>query len=109
LHDFFPDLAYPVIRELTAEQRWRLSQAPVPPGRLGERRTVVYLLPADAWVLLPPGRQAFAPQGTVVVSHGGPTLDTVAALWPDDALLPLFLAMCDGHWASRPVQWGYQQ
>jgi hypothetical protein len=35
------------------------------------------LLPADAWILLPPGRQAFAPQGTVVVSHGGPTIDEV--------------------------------
>ncbi len=33
------------------------------------------LLPAETQVLLPQGRQAFAPGGELVVSHGGITLD----------------------------------
>ncbi len=44
LHTFFPNLAYPVVRTLTPAQRWRLSQTPPPPRRLGRRGTVVFLL-----------------------------------------------------------------
>jgi len=44
LHAFFPDLAYPVVRALSPAQRWRLSQAPPPPRRLGRRGTVEFLL-----------------------------------------------------------------
>lgn len=35
------------------------------------------LLPPDRWVLMPKGRQAFAPVGERVVSHGGLTLEEV--------------------------------
>ncbi len=44
LHTFFPNLAYPVVRALTPSQRWRLSQSPPPPRRLGRRGTVAFLL-----------------------------------------------------------------
>jgi len=44
LHTFFPNLAYPVVRTLTPAQRWRLSQAPPPPRRLGRRGTIEFLL-----------------------------------------------------------------
>lgn len=35
------------------------------------------LLPEDVWVLIPQGRQAFAPIGETVTAHGGLTLDEV--------------------------------
>lgn len=35
------------------------------------------LLSDDVWVLMPQGRQAFALEGEIVVTHGGPTLDEV--------------------------------
>ena len=35
------------------------------------------LLPADLWALFPSGREAFAPAGERLVTHGGPTLDEV--------------------------------
>lgn len=35
------------------------------------------LLPEDIWVLIPQGRQAFAPLGETVTAHGGLTLDEV--------------------------------
>ena len=44
LHTFFPNLAYPVVRALTPAQRYRLSQSPPPPRRLGRRGTVEFLL-----------------------------------------------------------------
>jgi hypothetical protein len=44
LGDFFPHLASPIVRQLSSEQRWRLSQAPLPPSRLGEQGTKTYLL-----------------------------------------------------------------
>lgn len=44
LSEFFPHLAHPIVRQLSSEQRWRLSQAPPPPTRLGERGTQSYLL-----------------------------------------------------------------
>ncbi|HET89513.1 MAG TPA: BREX-3 system phosphatase PglZ [Chloroflexi bacterium] len=44
LHDFFPRLAYPLLRALSPRQRWRLAQAAQPPGRLGQRGTAEYLL-----------------------------------------------------------------
>jgi hypothetical protein len=44
LHEFFPDLAYPVVRTLTAAQRARLSQVKAPREPLGERRTIEFLL-----------------------------------------------------------------
>ena len=44
LHTFFPNLAYPVVRVLTPAQRWRLSQTPPPPRRLGQLGTVAFLL-----------------------------------------------------------------
>jgi hypothetical protein len=44
LHTFFPDLTYPVVRTLTPAQRYRLSQAPPPPRRLGRRGTIEFLL-----------------------------------------------------------------
>jgi hypothetical protein len=44
LHTFFPGLAYPVVRALSPAQRWRLSQSPPPPRRLGQRRSIAYVL-----------------------------------------------------------------
>jgi hypothetical protein len=44
LHTFFPGLAYPVVRALSPAQRWRLSQSPPPPRRLGQRRSITYVL-----------------------------------------------------------------
>jgi len=44
LHEFFPDLAYPVVQTLTPNQRWRLSLAPAPPKRLGTKGTIAFLL-----------------------------------------------------------------
>lgn len=35
------------------------------------------LLPADLWSLFPSRREAFAPAGEMIVTHGGPTLDEV--------------------------------
>ncbi len=35
------------------------------------------LLPDDLWVVIPQGRDAFAPRGETVVTHGGLTLDEV--------------------------------
>ncbi|MCA9873355.1 MAG: BREX-3 system phosphatase PglZ [Anaerolineales bacterium] len=44
LSEFFPHLAHPIVRQLSPEQRWRLSQVPPPPTRLGEQGTKSYLL-----------------------------------------------------------------
>lgn len=35
------------------------------------------LLPESVWVLMAQGRRAFSPQGEVVVSHGGPSIEEV--------------------------------
>lgn len=44
LHEFFPNLAYPILRALTSIQRVRLIQIPQPKERLGEQRTIHFLL-----------------------------------------------------------------
>jgi len=44
LHEFFPNLAYPILRALTPIQRARLSQVNQPNERLGEQRTINFLL-----------------------------------------------------------------
>jgi hypothetical protein len=44
LHAFYPNLAYPVVRTLAPSQRWKLSQVPSPPRRLGRRGTVAFVL-----------------------------------------------------------------
>jgi hypothetical protein len=44
LHTFFPNLAYPVVRALSPTQRWRLGQAPPPSRRLGQQRSIAYVL-----------------------------------------------------------------
>lgn len=44
LHDFFPNLAYPLVRALSPSQRWQLSQSPAPPERLGQRGTTEFVL-----------------------------------------------------------------
>lgn len=44
LHEFFPNLAYPVVRSLTSMQRARLGQIEQPRVRLGEQRTIQFLL-----------------------------------------------------------------
>jgi hypothetical protein len=44
LHTFFPDYAYPIIRQLTPYQRWQLSQVPPPSRKLGRRATMDALL-----------------------------------------------------------------
>lgn len=60
LHDFFPDLAYPIVRALTPAQRWRLAQAPAPGRRLSQAGTVAFVLrhafDADPAALAAPGR-----------------------------------------------------
>ncbi len=43
LHEFFPNLAYPLVQALTAEGRARLYEAPAPPRRLGKRDTQEYI------------------------------------------------------------------
>ncbi|MCL6431352.1 MAG: BREX-3 system phosphatase PglZ [Anaerolineae bacterium] len=44
LHELFPDLYYPLVRELSPRQRDAAYRAPEPPKRLGERATAEYLL-----------------------------------------------------------------
>lgn len=44
LHEFFPNLAYPVIRTLTSAQRARLAQLVGPKERLGEQKTIQFVL-----------------------------------------------------------------
>jgi hypothetical protein len=44
LHDYFPNLAYPLVRELSSYQRARLVDAPLPKTRLGQQATAGYLL-----------------------------------------------------------------
>lgn len=44
LHEFFPNLAYPVIRTLTSTQRARLAQLEGPKERLGEQKTIQFVL-----------------------------------------------------------------
>lgn len=44
LHTFFPNLAYPLVQSLTSTQRARLAQSPPPPSRLGQQKTITYLL-----------------------------------------------------------------
>lgn len=44
LHTFFPNLSYPVLQTLTAQQRWRLSRAPVPRRRLTRQASTDYIL-----------------------------------------------------------------
>ncbi len=44
LHEFFPNLAYPVIRTLTSPQRARLAQLERPKERLGEQKTIQFVL-----------------------------------------------------------------
>jgi hypothetical protein len=60
LHDFFPDLAYPIVRALTPAQRWRLAQAPAPGRRLSQAGTLAFVLrhafDADPAALGAPGR-----------------------------------------------------
>ena len=43
LHQFFPNLAYPLVQTLTPSQRTRLFQAPPPARRLGQAATRAYI------------------------------------------------------------------
>ena len=63
LNTFFPNLAYPVLKQLTPSQIWRLSQSLAPSKRLGHRGTMEFVLrhvfdldlktiaSADDWVI----------------------------------------------------------
>ena len=63
LNTFFPFLAYPVLKQLTTNQIWRLSQSLTPSKRLGHRGTMEFVLrhvfdldlktiaSADDWVI----------------------------------------------------------
>jgi len=44
LNAFFPYLAYPVLKQLSPTQIWRLSQSPSPSRKLGQRSTIEYIL-----------------------------------------------------------------
>jgi hypothetical protein len=44
LHEFFPNLAYPILRTLTSLQRAHLWQIEGPKERMGEQRTIEFLL-----------------------------------------------------------------
>ncbi len=44
LHTFFPNLAYPVLQSLSQQQRWQLSQIPLPRQPLGRQGSVDFLL-----------------------------------------------------------------
>lgn len=44
LHDYFPNLAYPLVQALTPYQRARLSETAPPPSRLGQGLSAEYLL-----------------------------------------------------------------
>ena len=44
LHDYFPDLAYPLVQSLTPFQRTRLSDCPPPQTRLGHQLSVEFIL-----------------------------------------------------------------
>lgn len=44
LHTFFPNLAYPVVRELSPARRARLAAAPPPAQKLGPQATQTYIL-----------------------------------------------------------------
>jgi len=102
LHDFYPNLAYPVVRALAPAQRWRLSQVPPPTRRLGQRRTVEFLLrhvfDADIAALRQPARlvawlnayhQRAGLMPSILAEHLLAQLDKVPAYanWPLDALL----------------------
>ena len=102
LHTFFSNLAYPVVRALTPAQRYRLSQSPPPPRRLGRRGTVEFLLryvfAADLETLHRPARliawldqmhQQTDPLPPVLAGHLLARLQKVPAYadWPLDELL----------------------
>lgn len=44
LHDYFPNLAYPLVQVLTPYQRARLNDAPHPQTRLGQQLSAEYIL-----------------------------------------------------------------
>lgn len=44
LHTFFPRLNYHIIRQLTSQQRWQLSQRPAPARSLGREETIAFVL-----------------------------------------------------------------
>jgi hypothetical protein len=44
LHTFFPHLNYPIVQQLTPQQRWQLSQQPAPAGKLGREATKAFIL-----------------------------------------------------------------
>lgn len=102
LHTFFPNLAYPVVRALTPTQRYRLSQSPPPPHRLGRRATVEFLLrrvfSADLDALKQPAmliawldqyHQRSDPMPAVLAHHLLAHLQSVPTYgdWPLDELL----------------------
>jgi hypothetical protein len=102
LHTFFPNLVYPVVRTLTPAQRWRLSQSPSPPRRLGRRGTVEFLLhhvfaadldalrqPAHLVTWLDQVHQQADPMPSVLADHLLARLRKVPAYagWPLDELL----------------------
>lgn len=122
LHTFFPRLAYPVVRALTPSQRWRLGQAPSPPRRLGQRRTIVFLLrhvfEADLDALRRPARliawldqvhQQPDPIPALLVDHLLKHLRNVPAYadWPLEALLTdraAFVAFVREQWRGYVQQ-----
>lgn len=44
LSQFFPNLAYPVVRQLSSEQRWQLNLAAMPTRRLGDNESKKFVL-----------------------------------------------------------------
>ncbi|MBU0705476.1 MAG: BREX-3 system phosphatase PglZ [Chloroflexi bacterium] len=102
LHTFFPNLAYPVARALAPSQRYRLSQSPPPPRRLGRQGTVEFLLrhvfaanldalrqPAMLIAWLDQYHQQSDPMPAVLADHLLAHLQSVPTYgdWPLDELL----------------------
>lgn len=44
LNIFFPDLAYPVLQQLTPSQVWHLGQCPSPPKKFGQKGSIEFIL-----------------------------------------------------------------
>ena len=122
LHTFFPHLAYPVLRALTPAQRWRLSQSPPPPRRLGRRASLDYILhhafAADLGTLRKPAgllawlndyHQQADPLPPMLAEHLLAYLRPVSAFadWPLDELLAhhdAFARFVDEQWMAYVQQ-----
>ena len=118
LHDYFPNLSYPLIHALTPYQRSRLNDATLPPTRLGQQATADYLLrhvfgltikhlayPAALIAWLDDYHNGLAPLPPVLMEDLLARLEKLPAYegWPIKALLQNRDAFSD----FLQTQWGH--